>query len=552
MNDHDKTREQLIAEINELREENNALKLSCEKERGLNPSFNHNELQEHVDLTETSTGETLKQSEERFRSLYTNMIEGSALHTLVYNDEDVPSDYRIIEVNPAFEVQLGLSRNSVINKLSRDAYGVDTPPYFDIYSRVALTGEPEIFETYFAPLDKYFSVKVYCPFKGSFATIFENITEHKMAEKALNVALSKYQVLFDIFPLGITISDSSGNIIESNQIAETLLGISIVEQEKRTINDQTWQIIRPDGKKMAASEFASVRALETGQPVMNVEMGIVKADDQITWLNVSATPIPIDGYGVAIVYGDITAHKLAEEELIFSEARLNELNSQKDKFFSIIAHDLRGPITSILGFSDMFKDEANDLGIDSIVKYAGIMKSSANHALELLETLLEWARVQQGRIPFEPRKYLLNDVVDSEFEYFMNIANQKHITLVDASVKDILVTADENMLRTVIRNLISNAIKFTPKHGTVTLDAERKDSKVVISVSDTGIGMTRETIETLFKMESSFSSRGTENERGSGLGLLLCKEFVEKHGGKIWVESEPGKGSRFIFTLPVL
>ncbi len=508
----------------------------------------HDKTREQEPLSE----ETRNRREERFRSLYTNMTEGSALHNLVYNEEGVPVDYRIIEVNPAFEVQLGISRESVINKLSREAYGVDTPPYFDIYSRVVQTGKPEFFETYFAPLDKYFSVKVYCPFKGSFATVFENITEHKKTEQALSIALTKYQVLFDIFPLGITISDPSGKIIESNQIAETLLGIPKEEQEKRKINDLTWRIIRPDGQTMPSSEFASVRALETGLPVTNVEMGIVKGNDQITWLNVSATPIPIEGYGVAIVYGDITAHKLAEEELTISEARLNELNSHKDKFFSIIAHDLRGPISSIMGFCDMLQDEVRDLDIDTIAKYAGIMKSSANHAHELLETLLEWARMQLGGIPFKPCQFLLNSVFESEIECFINHADQKHIKLIDNSTKEIMVTADENMLRTVIRNLISNAIKFTPKNGIVSIEAEEKERKVVISISDTGIGMSRDTIETLFKMETSFSSRGTENEKGTGLGLLLCRDFVEKHGGKIWVESEPGKGSRFLFSIPCI
>ncbi|MFZ4708034.1 MAG: PAS domain S-box protein, partial [Bacteroidales bacterium] len=258
--------------------------------------------------------DALKKSEEKFRSLYANMIDGSALHTLVYDNEGIPVDYRIIDINPAFEAQLVVTRDSVINKTSREAYGVTEPPYLERYARVASTGNPEVFETYFAPLDKYFSISVYCPYKGSFATIFENITERKKAEHDLHIILTKYKVLFDIFPIGITVSDADGNIIESNKIAELILGISREEQEKRKIGGEEWRIIRPDGKTMQASEYASVRALEEKQTVSNVEMGIVKENNKITWLFVSATPIPIEGYGVAIVYIDISERKQIELE----------------------------------------------------------------------------------------------------------------------------------------------------------------------------------------------------------------------------------------------
>jgi len=232
---------------------------------------------------------------------------------------------------------------------------------------------------------------------------------------------------------------------------------------------------------------------------------------------------------------------------------LASVNAQKDKFFSIIAHDLKSPFNSILGFSEMLKDEARDLDIDSIVQYASIINSSALHTFELLENLLDWARMKQGRIPFEPQKFLLNSLVNTEFEGLRNNADQKNIQLINGIHESLIVTADENMISTVLRNLISNAIKFTPKGGQVKVEVEVEveNSQVIISVSDTGIGMKPETIEKLFKIETSFTTRGTENEKGTGLGLLLCKEFIEKHEGKIWVESEEGKGSTFSFSLPV-
>jgi len=271
---------------------------------------------------------------------------------------------------------------------------------------------------------------------------------------------------------------------------------------------------------------------------------------------------PVGLRGIII---DITDRKLANEQIKQKNDELQKLNAQKDKFFSIIAHDLKSPFNSILGFSEMLKDEARNLDIDSIVQYAGIINASALHTFELLENLLDWARMQQGRIPFEPQKFLLNSIVSSEIEGLKNNADQKNIKLINHIHENLIINADENMISTVLRNLISNAIKFTPKGGQVKVEAkvevenevevedEVKDekSKVVISVSDTGIGMKPEIIEKLFKIETSFTTRGTENEKGTGLGLLLCKEFVEKHGGRIWVESVERKGSEFSFTLPV-
>jgi PAS domain S-box-containing protein len=321
MNYQDWSKPELIAELLKLELENSGLRLSRGGNVALNLSPDDHNDQKQIDfsvtreVTEYKKAEaSLVESEEKFRSLYANMIDGSALHTLIYNDQGDPEDYLIIEVNPAFEILLGISRDTVINKTSREAYGVDNPPYFEIYSKVALSGKPEVFETYFAPLDKSFSISVYCPYKGSFATIFKNISERKKSEQELRIVLTKYQVLFDTFPIGITITDGAGNIIESNPIAETLLGISNEEQVKRTIGGQEWRIIKSDGAPMLPSEFASVRALEQGQQVTNMEMGIVKEDNQTTWLNVSATPIPLEGYGVAIVYNDITLRKLAERE----------------------------------------------------------------------------------------------------------------------------------------------------------------------------------------------------------------------------------------------
>jgi len=253
---------------------------------------------------------------------------------------------------------------------------------------------------------------------------------------------------------------------------------------------------------------------------------------------------------VLSIIREITDRKRAEKALKINESRLRELNATKDKFFSIIAHDLKSPFNNILGFSELLKDEAHELNIDSIIQYAGFINSSTQHTYDLLENLLKWARVQQGMIPYEPTSILLSQLVDTEIQGVMINAIQKNIDLIEVIQENLSIKADINMLSIVLRNLITNAIKFTPKNGKVKVVAKVLETQVEVSISDTGIGMTHKAIQNLFKIETSFSTRGTENEMGTGLGLLLCKEFISKHGGKIWVDSEVGKGSTFSFSIP--
>ncbi len=241
---------------------------------------------------------------------------------------------------------------------------------------------------------------------------------------------------------------------------------------------------------------------------------------------------------------------LSQEALKTANQQLEQTNKEKDKFFSIIAHDLKSPFTGILGLSEMLRDDAPELDTESIIKYAGLIHSSTQQTFELLKNLLEWARMQQGRIPFDPKPFSLNNLIKAEIKGLMNVANQKNIELIDALSENIILTADENMIRTVLRNLIANALKFTPRKGKILIDAKVENGQTEISVADTGVGMTPETIEKLFKIETSFTKKGTENETGTGLGLMLCKEFIEKHAGKIRVESEVGKGSTFFVLMP--
>ena len=249
--------------------------------------------------------------------------------------------------------------------------------------------------------------------------------------------------------------------------------------------------------------------------------------------------------------------KQSEELLIQKEAllgmndKLKELNASKDKFFSIIAHDLKNPFSSIIGLSGILKEEIKTGNPDMNAECVELINVSAVQALKLLENLLEWAKSQTGNLSFKPVPIKLGELFNEEYILLHEMAIGKNIELISSIPESIVITADRNMIKTVLRNLVSNALKFTYKNGKVEVNAIVEDDHAVISVTDNGTGMSKAIIEKLFRIDVNLSTNGTEDEKGTGLGLFLCKDFIEKHGGKIRVESEPRKGSTFKFTLPL-
>ncbi len=242
----------------------------------------------------------------------------------------------------------------------------------------------------------------------------------------------------------------------------------------------------------------------------------------------------------------------AKENAEESESKLKELNANKDKILSIIAHDLRSPFNGILGFSELLILNINKFEISKSEKYLEIINSSAKNTLILLDNLLNWAKSQTNQINFNPKKIALSSIIQEIIEISNSQAAVKNISLNYSQTDDeIEVYADKNMLMIILRNLTSNAIKFTKTGGHINIVGKLEQNLVEITISDNGIGMKEEIIKKLFDFSTNSTSLGTANEKGSGLGLVLCKEFVNKHGGVIWVESEDGKGSDFKFTLPL-
>ncbi len=241
--------------------------------------------------------------------------------------------------------------------------------------------------------------------------------------------------------------------------------------------------------------------------------------------------------------------KDTNKKLTISEYNLKELNATKDKFFSIIAHDLKNPFQSLLGFSETLYNNRSELSEEQINEYTRLMYESSQNLFNLLGNLLQWAKSQLGSVNLSPIKLNLSDSVDDVLSLFGTSAQKKSIQIENQADKNIVIIADKHVISTVLRNLISNAIKFTNIGGNITISSYDENNKVRISVKDNGKGISEEDIEKLFKIDQTYSTRGTENESGTGLGLILCKELVTQSGGEITVNSTLGKGSTFEFTM---
>ncbi|MFY0627598.1 MAG: HAMP domain-containing histidine kinase [Reichenbachiella sp.] len=243
--------------------------------------------------------------------------------------------------------------------------------------------------------------------------------------------------------------------------------------------------------------------------------------------------------------------QLAQEELTKKNKALISSSADKDKFNSIIAHDLRGPFGSLNTMTQLMKDEPTILDPSNREKFVTMLNESTTQVNKLLENLLEWSQVQTGGLLFSPENTNLETLIKEAVSMFEGIASEKEIILTEHYENVQEAVLDIHMIRSILRNLISNAIKFTPTKGHVDIHAEKEEGNITITVSDSGQGMSNERKEKLFKLDEKYSTPGTSNEKGSGLGLLIVKEFIDKHGGMIHVESELSNGSSFSVQIPV-
>lgn len=281
--------------------------------------------------------------------------------------------------------------------------------------------------------------------------------------------------------------------------------------------------------------------------------GRFKCRGEIIWVHFESIPRILDNKDIIWtgILNDITAVRKAEEQMQLKNEELQRLNAEKDKFMSIIAHDLKSPFNSIVGFSGLLLEKAQKKDIGKLQEYAGIINSSSQKTMNLLMNLIQWSQSQSGHMHFTPEYFNLAEIITEITDLFSNILFQKSISFTREVPAEVTVFADRAMTGTIVRNLVSNAIKFTSDGGSIHLAVQEGPEGVNFTVRDSGKGMEKSVLEKLFHIDCNYSSPDTQGNKGTGLGLMLCKEFTDRHGGTIGVESEPGKGSVFYFTIPL-
>lgn len=348
----------------------------------------------------------------------------------------------------------------------------------------------------------------------------------------------------------IVMLDANETITYWNPAAELIFGYSHNEAIGKNLHELLVPSKQLAAHLIAFENFKKYCTVESHGRTLDIEAKKKDNSDISVQLSLSSIPINNEWFSVGIIR-DISEYKLIQKEILHKNEMLHTLLAEKDKFFSIISHDLRSPFASIVNLLEYMAEKTETMSEEEIKEFAQSAYQTSKSTFNLLENLLEWSRLQRNVMPFEPIQINLHEFVGSCDITTLQMAQQKDISLTFDIPNGVLIKADENMLRSILRNLITNAIKFTQKGGNVGVKASKvTPSFVTIAVQDNGIGMEKSRQEMLFKIDTKVSRPGTEGELSSGLGLILCKEFIEKHNGDLWVESEVNKGSTFYFNIP--
>ncbi|WP_337864715.1 PAS domain S-box protein [Ignavibacterium sp.] len=385
--------------------------------------------------------------------------------------------------------------------------------------------------------------------------IARDITERIRAQKAIRESEEKYRNITENIDDFLFTFERIGFSLRPVFCTSSIQKISGYTQTDFLSDSKLFlKIIHPDDFKTLKPKLMSLlksRIQLSGE----FEFRIINKQGNIVWVRTKLNLIRSGTGRIQKLFGlvsDITFRKKAEEELRKSTQNLIKLNETKDRFISIISHDLRTPFSSILGFTDLLEND-DELTEEERKQYIKYIQEASRSMLSLVNSLLDWTRLQTGRIRFEPQKANVTEIINDSISALRGSAIQKQIELISKLKNELYLFIDKSLIIQVFNNLISNAIKFTYKNGTVTISVSPAENKrfVKFSIKDTGIGIQPEDLPKLYKVDSKFTTEGTAGEKGSGLGLSLVKEILEKHGGQIWVESKPGLGSDFQFTLPV-
>lgn len=531
--DQNKSREELLSEIQALRQKNNSLKALLNRES--------DELRR--------AEKAQRESEDKYKIAF-------QCSTDCINITERDGTY--IDVNEGFMNLTGFTREDVIGKLTQEINIWTIPEDLaKLASGLKAKGYVENLESIFRCKDGSLKTAlisaniILLNNEPHIIVTAHDITKRKQLEEAILQSKKQYDNLVSNIPVGVYILHTKpdgafGLDYVSPKMAE-MVDISVENLMAR--GDAIFKAIHPD--ELEDFMRLNQEGILLKRPFDWAGRFVIK--DAIKWLHISSKPQELEG-GDILWHGlivDITKQKLAEAEIEHQNKELQKINAEKDKFFSIIAHDLRSPFNGFLGLTRIMAEELPSLSMDEVQGIAVRMSISATNLYRLLNNLLAWAQIKQGAIPFKPEVIQVGLIISGSMEIIQESLKSKEIEIATNIPEGLQVYADVNMLQTVIRNLLSNALKFTPKGGKVNISARVTDHKSVeVSIRDTGIGMNQNLLDNLFRLDCNNIRKGTDGELSTGLGLLLSKEFVEKQGGKIWVESEEGRGSIFYISLP--
>ena len=383
---------------------------------------------------------------------------------------------------------------------------------------------------------------------------FRDITAEKISQNSLTESESKYRGLFANSILPMFQSSVEGKLVNANRALLKLLGYSNF-YELAELNIGSDLFIHPDERKVVTD------MLHQKGYVVNAELKLKRKNGRVINVVENARTL-VDEEGRVVGYEgvleDITARKAMEKKLQEyvwalekSKNALGELNAQKDKLFSILSHDLRSPFSSILGFCDILLKEHDQLTTPEHLQFVSYIQEAAQDQLSLVNKLLDWSRLESGRIRMERTELDLQDIVKKSVNSLLGLAHQKEVTLQTSLPANVTLRGDKHMLGQIFGNLLGNSLKFTPPHGTISVELlEEKDNHWVIGVRDTGIGIPEEDLNKLFKIEEKYTRKGLQGEKGTGLGLPVVHEIIQKHHGTIEAKSQPNEGTLFIITFP--
>lgn len=380
-----------------------------------------------------------------------------------------------------------------------------------------------------------------------FSTIEIGLTNHKLQEEIVD-AHRKYEMAIKAGKSGVYEIDPTTFEIDGDESLAEIFGFTMQD-----VKEKGWSNLMPIEDYNKKKEVLT-NLLYGKINSYNLEHRVIKKDGTAVWANSSGSLVKSSNGKVKIVgtLTDINERKLAEFKLKRYSEELESLNSSKDKFFSIISHDLRNPFNSLLGFSELLANNIEDLNEQEIKDSAKTLNRTAHNLFNLLTNLLEWSKLQNGSFKIEKSEIILSEVINYTLDAFSESIRSKDLAIMKETDEEIKVLADRNMIDSALRNLISNAIKFSRPGSIITLGCTSNGKLAEIYVTDSGVGIPIEDQDKLFKIEKQFSTEGTSNEKGTGFGLLLCKEFVEKNGGTIRFRSRENEGSTFTITLPLI